>query len=176
MVDLTEFISIACPQQKINRATAIAWYEIIGDLDFTAARNAVIAVKHSQPFVDTSDIIREVEHASRRHAHPSERTVAEALGLPTVPAIGAARTDPTPEYLAAKADWDRKQRERAHQVKFADREASRRADLWIDYKLSGSLPPALPLSGPPAPRWVPLPGDPPELRAWLSHQPAAGAE
>ena len=175
MVDLTEFIAIICPQQKINRATAIAWYEIIGNLDFDAARNAVIAVKHSQAFVDPSDIIRQVEHAERRHAHPSERTVAEALGQSTVPAIGAGRTDPTPEYLAAKAEWDRKQRERAEQTALTDHVASRRAQDWINYKLSGQHP-MPPLAGPASPRWVQLPGDPPELRQWLARQPAEAAQ
>lgn len=173
MVDLIDFIIVACPQQKIGRATAVPWYEIIGGLDFTAARNAVIAVKHSQAFVDVSDIAREAERA--RHAHPSERTVAEALGVREVPAIGAGRTDPTPEYTAAKDQMEARMRERARQVMFTGREASRRAELWLDYKLSGKLPPALPLSGPPAPRWVPLPGDPPELRAWLARQ-SAGAQ
>jgi hypothetical protein len=170
MTQLTEFIAIACPQQKINRATAVAWFEIIGDLDFGAARNAVIAVKHSQAFVDPSDIIREVEHSSRRHAHPSERTVAEALGQPAVPAIGAARTDPTPEYLAAKADMDRRQRERDQSLYLASREAQRRAQDWINYKLGGRFPAQAEFTGEPAPQWRQLPGDPPELRAWLARQ------
>ena len=170
MVDLTEFIAIACPQQKINRATAVAWFEIIGHLDFAEARNAVIAVKHSKAFVDTSDIIAEADRASRRHAHPSERTVAEALGRSDVPAIGAGRTDPTPEYLAAKADMDRRQRERDQSLYLASREAQRRAQDWINFKLSGKFPPQAEFTGEPAPQWRQLPADPPELRAWLVRQ------
>lgn len=103
MVDLTEFIAIACPQQKINRMTPVVWFEIIGHLDFDAARNAVIAVKHSQAFVDTSDIIREAEHASHRRAHPSERTVREAIEASTLRDLDAAPTGPpNAEYQQAK--------------------------------------------------------------------------
>lgn len=156
------------PQQPIDRATYDTWHLVLGELDFGVAQAAVIAIAHSEKFCAASDIVAEATRARRRH--PSERTVAEALGQPAVPAIGAARTEPTPEYLAAKADWDRKQRERAQEVQFADRAASRRAELWLSYKLTGKLPPALPLSGPPAPQWQPLPGDPPELLAWLAHQ------
>lgn len=102
MVELTEFIAIACPQQKINRATAVVWYEIIGDLDFAAARNAVIAVKHSQAFVDTSDIIREAENARQRHAHPSARTVREAIEASTGRELDTGGGPPNAEYQAAK--------------------------------------------------------------------------
>jgi hypothetical protein len=170
MTDLVEFIMVACPQQKINRATAIAWFEVIGDLEFGAARNAVIAVKHSQAFVDPSDIIREVERASRRHAHPSERTVAEALGQSAMRELGAAVTPPTPEYLEAKAEMDARMAERAQAAAITDYAAGRRAEDWIRHKLSGQRP-MPPLSGPASPRWVPLPGDPPELAAWLARQP-----
>lgn len=105
MTDLIEFIMVACPQQKINRATAVAWYEIIGDLEFGAARNAVIAVKHSQAFVDTSDIIREAEQAGRRHAHPSERTVAEAIAASSLRELDAGPSmPPNEDYRRAKQE------------------------------------------------------------------------
>jgi hypothetical protein len=105
MTDLIEFIMVACPQQKINRATAVAWYEIIGDLEFGAARNAVIAVKHSQAFVDTSDIIREVDQASRRRAHPSERTAAEAIAASSLRELDAGPFPPPNEdYRRAKQE------------------------------------------------------------------------
>lgn len=179
MADLIDFILLACPQQRIGRATAIAWYEIIGDLDFAAARNAVIAVKHSQTFVDVSDIAREAGRAKNRaigtdpERHPSARSARDAIAASSQRELEAApATPPTPEYAAAKAEMDERIRKRAEQVMLTDREASRRAGLWLDYKLSGKLPPALPLSAPPAPRWQPLPGDPPELRAWLASRDA----
>lgn len=169
---IVRLVKSVFPQQPIDSATYEMWHLVIGHLDYTAAQAAVIAVAHSQKFCAASDIIAEADRAARRHAHPSERTVAEALGQSTVPAIGAARTEPTPEYVAAKDQMEAKFRDRAEQVMFSDRAASRRAELWLEYKLSGKLPPALPLSGEPLPQWQPLPGDPPELRAWLARQSA----
>lgn len=176
-MDLTEFIAIACPQQKINRLTAVPWFDIIGHLDFETARNAVIAVKHSQAFVDPSDIIREADRATRRHAHPSERTAAEAIAassLRELPAAGAV--PPTAEYLAARAELDAKMRQRAEQAMITDRQTAARAQDWINYQLSGKLPPDVPFSSEPAPQWRQLPGDPPELRAWLARKVRAVAD
>jgi hypothetical protein len=172
---IVRLVKSVFPQQPIDRATYETWHLVIGHLNYTVAQAAVIAIAHSEKFCAAADIIAEADRASRRHAHPSERTVAEALGVTEVPAIGAARTEPTPEYIAAKDQMDARIRERAKEVMFTDREAGRRASLWLQYKLSGKLPPALPLSGPPAPRWVGLPGDPPELLAWLSRQQAEAA-
>jgi hypothetical protein len=172
---IVRLVKSVFPQQPIDSTTYETWHLVIGHLDFTVAQAAVIAIAHSEKFCSAAGIIAEADRAQRRHAHPSERTVAEAIGASTDRELGAARTPPTAEYLTAKADWDRKQRERAKEIMFTDREAARRAGLWLSYKLSGKLPPALALSGPPAPRWMPLPGDPPELRAWLSRH-AAQAE
>lgn len=166
----------------MDEYTYETWHDIIGHLDFDAARNAVIAVKHSKVFVDPSDIIREAERAKTRAIgddpakHPSARTAAEAIAASSVRELDAApAVPPTPEYLAAKREMDEKLRLRAEQVQAVDREAERRASAWLEYKLSGKLPPQLPLSGPPSPRWTPLPGDPPELREWLARQPEMGA-
>ena len=172
MVELVKFISVVCPQQKINRATAIPWYEIIGHLDFDAARNAVIAVKHSQAFVDPSDIVREAKRAES--SKPYERTAAEAMAASSLRELAAApAVPPTDEYLAAKRDMDEKLRLRAEQVRAVDREAERCADAWLRWKLDGTLPPDLPpLGSEPPPRYVELPDDPPGLRAWLRRQAA----
>ena len=181
MIDLIDFIIVACPQQKIGRATAVPWFEIIGDLDFTAARNAVISVKHSQAFVDVSDIATEVKRARAigqdPERHPSARPAREAMAASALRGLEAGSgTEPTPEYLQAKVEWDRKQRERAQAATAVDQLAAVRAERWLAYKL-GKAPAPVPLGAPAAPRWVPLPGDPPELRAWLVRQPAeAGAE
>lgn len=170
MADLTEFIAICCPQQKIGRATAVAWYEVIGHLDFEAARNAVIAVKHSQAFVDPSDILAEAQRKDA--AKPYDRSAAEALAGPAELAelMAAPRRPAPPEFSDALRGLRDKIRVRTEQALAVDREAGRRAQAWIEYKLSGQLPPHMPLSAPPSPRWVQLPGDPPELRAWLARQ------
>ena len=164
---IVRLVKSVFPQQPIDRATYETWHLVIGHLEFNAAQAAVIAIAHSQKFCAASDIIAEADRASRRHAQPYERTVGEALGTATVPAIGAGRTEPTPEYLAAKADMDRRQRERDQDLYLASREAQRRAQDWINYKLSGRFPPQAEFTGEPAPQWQQLPGDPPELRAWL---------
>jgi hypothetical protein len=172
---IVRLVKSVFPQQPVDPTTYETWHLVIGELDFAAAQAAVIAVAHSQKFCAAADIIAEAERASRRHAHPSERTVAEALAasaLRELPAAGAV--PPTPGYLAAKRDFDRKMAERAEQARAVDRETERRANAWLRYKLTGKLPPELPqLSDPPPPRWVQLPGDPPELREWLTRQAQA---
>jgi hypothetical protein len=151
------------PQQPIDPTTYETWHLVIGRLDFTTAQAAVIAIAHSQKFCCAADIIAEADRARGRHEHPSARPVAELIGAPAMP--------PTAEYLAAKAEMDAKFAKRAEQAALTDHVTSRRAQDWINYKLSGR-PVMAPLSAPAAPRWVPLPGDPPELRQWLARQPA----
>jgi hypothetical protein len=169
---IVRLVKSVFPQQPIDRATYETWHLVIGHLDYTVAQAAVIAIAHSEKFCAAADIIAEAERARKRNSHPYDRTYAEAVEASTMRALGAATTEPTPEYIAAKDQMDAKFRERAQQVMFTDRQAGRRAQLWLDYKLSGKLPPALPLPGEPLPQWQPLPGDPPELRAWLARQSA----
>lgn len=69
MTDLIEFITYALPQQKIGKMTTVAWYEMIGHLEFEEAHKAVIAVGRRQPFVAPSEIIAEVA-AARSAAQP----------------------------------------------------------------------------------------------------------
>lgn len=106
------FIKAVSPAQAIDEWTPNLWHDIIGHLDAEAARNAVIAVKHSQTFVDPSDIIREVEHAQRRHAHPSERTVREAIEASTGREFDSVTGPPNQEYQHAKQALLEKQAER----------------------------------------------------------------
>lgn len=168
MTDLIQFIAAICPQQRIDRATAIAWYEVIGDLEFADARAAVISLKHSQAFIDVSDIARE----AKRRPHPSDRTVAEALESANLRALDAApTTGPTAAYLAAKDQMLARMRERDEAAYLADHVAQRKAAAWINGAIHGLQPVDEPLMAPAAPRWQPLPGDPPELRAWLASQP-----
>ena len=102
---LVRYIESLCPQQHIDDYTYETWHDVIGHLEFDAARNAVIAVVHGQPFVAPSDIIREASRA--RKAHPSDRTVGEALAAANLRELGAApATPPTPEYLAARKALD----------------------------------------------------------------------
>lgn len=170
---IVRLVKSVFPQQPIDATTYETWHLVIGDLEFTAAQAAVIAIAHSEKFCSAADIIAEAARASRRHAHPSERTVAEAIAAASARELAAAPVPPTPEYLAAKRDMEEKFRLRTEQLQAVDREAERRANAWLRWKLDGTLPPELPeLGSPPPPRYAELPDDPPGLRAWLRRQAA----
>ena len=117
-VQIVRLIRALCPQQHIDEYSADAWHEVIGHLDFGAARNAVIAVKHSQPFVDPSDIVRHVRTGKR----PDSRTVAEALTQSNGhPALTAGNAPVNAEYLAAKEALVKKLEQRAREALGPDR-------------------------------------------------------
>lgn len=60
MVDLTEYIGLLCPQQKIAKLTPLAWHDILGHLDFTECRSACAVIAARQPFIAPSEIIAEI--------------------------------------------------------------------------------------------------------------------
>lgn len=116
------FIKAVSPAQAIDEWTPNFWHDIIGHLDAETARNAVIAVKHSQTYVDPSDIIREVERATHRRAHPSERTVREAIEASTGRELAAGpASPPNAEYLRAKQELLDKQAARDAAAMSADK-------------------------------------------------------
>lgn len=172
---IVRLVKSVFPQQPIDATTYETWHLVIGHLDFTVAQAAVIAIAHSEKFCSAADIIAEAERASRRHAHPSERTPAEAIAAASRRELTAApASPPNAAYLAAKDQMLAKWRERDEQALLHDHQAERRANAWLEYKLTGKLPPQLPpLGSPVPPRWTQLPGDPPELREWLIRQAAA---
>jgi hypothetical protein len=114
MVTLVQFVTAVCPQQKISRETTIPWYEIIGDLPFTECRAAVITLKHSQAFIDPSDIIREVRRARGR---PYDITAPEAIEAANQRALNAGGASPETGALwrnaLAKAQQESAQRRAA---------------------------------------------------------------
>lgn len=171
---LVRYIRALCPQQAIDEFTPDAWHDVLADLEFGAARHAAMRIAHRQPFIAPSEIVAE---ASKREVRkPYECTPAEAIAASSLRALPAAEAVPAPpEFSAAVLDLKRKLAEKAEKAMAVDRASERRATAWLDYKLTGKLPPDLPPPGSPAPpRWVPLPGDPPELREWLIRK--AGAE
>lgn len=171
---IVRLVKSVFPQQPIDRATYETWHLVIGHLGYTVAQAAVIAIAHSEKFCAAADIIAEAERAARRNSHPYDRTYAQAVEASTMRALGSASTGPTPEYTAARDQMDARMRERAEAAAITSYATARRAEDWIRYKLSGQRP-MPPLSGPAAPRWVRLPGDPPELAAWLARQPDGAA-
>lgn len=167
---IVRYVKALCPQQAIDDFTYDAWHDVIGHLTFEAARNAVIAVIHSQPFVAPSDIIREAFRAAK--AHPSDRSVGEALESANRRELDpAGAAPPNAEYLAAKAVMIERMKARDEAAYLADHAAERKAAAHLSHAVSGKQATEWPLAAPAAPRWVQLPGDPPELRAWLARQP-----
>lgn len=172
-VAYTRYLKAVFPQQAFDEYTADAWHDVLGHLSLEDARHAAVSVAWRQPFVSPSEIVAEVERKNRQH--PSSRTVAEAIGQSSLRELTAAPpTPPTAEYLDAKAEMDAKAKARNEALYITDRQTARRAADWLDYKLSGKLPPDTPPLGSPVPsRFVILPDDPPELRAHLRAMAAA---
>ena len=63
---LTRYVKASCPQQAIDEYTPDAWHDILGDLDVTACRAAVVAIARRQAFIAPADIVAEVLRARRR--------------------------------------------------------------------------------------------------------------
>jgi hypothetical protein len=172
-VKLVEFVHALCPQQAIDRKTPIAWHPVVKDLDFHAAQAAVISLKHNaQRFIDVADIISECSRSTAAR-HPSSRPLAEALEFANRREVDPAGGTPaTGEFLKAKAVMIERMQARDEAAYLADHAAERKAAAWLDGAIRGRQATDWPLAAPAAPRWQQLPGDPPELRAWLARQPA----
>lgn len=99
-VQIVRFIRALCPQQRIDEYTPDAWHEVIGHLEFDAARAAVIAVKHSRAFIDPSDIIAEIRRA--KTIRPRERTVRQALEESALRGITSGAAPPNAGYAAVR--------------------------------------------------------------------------
>lgn len=165
-----EFVHALCPQQAIDRKTPIAWHAVLGKLDYQAAQAAVIALKHSQKFIDPSDIVRQAKNSA--DLHPSSRTLGEALEFANRRELDPAGGTPaTEEFLKAKDQMMATMEARGKAAYLADHAAERKAAAWLNGAIKGRQPVDEPLAAPASPRWQPLPGDPPELRAWLARQP-----
>lgn len=74
-VVLTRYVKACTPQQAIDEYTPDAWHDILGDLEFTDCRVAVVAIKKRSVFVDPSEIRAEVKRIRRDRL---ERTIAAA--------------------------------------------------------------------------------------------------
>lgn len=100
---IVRLVKSVFPQQPLDSTTYETWHLVIGHLDFAVAQAAVIAIAHSERFCAAADIIAEAERAQRRHAHPSERTVREAIEASTMRELDAGpNTPPNEDYRRAK--------------------------------------------------------------------------
>lgn len=168
---MVEFVHALCPHQAIDRKTPIAWHAVLKELEFGAAQAAVIALKHSHKFIDVADIVAQAQRSAA--SHPSSRTLAEALEFANRRELDPVGGTPaTEEFLKAKDAMIERMKARDEAAYLADHEAQRKAAAHLAHAISGRQPMDEPLAAPAAPRWAQLPGDPPELRAWLARQPA----
>ncbi|MFF1416527.1 hypothetical protein [Streptomyces sp. NPDC058280] len=58
---LLEYVSAACPAQRVGEFTPDVWGELLAPYDLTDARAAVLAVARRQPFVSPAEIITEIK-------------------------------------------------------------------------------------------------------------------
>jgi hypothetical protein len=57
---LLEYVSAACPAQRIGEYTPDVWGELLAPYDLDDARRAVMAVASRQPFISPAEIITEI--------------------------------------------------------------------------------------------------------------------
>lgn len=55
-IKITAMVMALCPQQKFEEYTPDAWHLVLGDLDFSDTRDAVIVVCKRSPFCAPSEI------------------------------------------------------------------------------------------------------------------------
>lgn len=60
-VVLCRMAKAACPQQQFDQYTPDMWHELLGDLRFVDAREALVEVVKSQPFVSPAEIRDQVK-------------------------------------------------------------------------------------------------------------------
>lgn len=72
---LARIARAACPQQHFDKYTPDTWFDLLGDLDFEDAREALQEVAKRQPFVAPAEIRAQVvkvrRERSRRHVIPA---------------------------------------------------------------------------------------------------------
>lgn len=71
-VKLAIYVGELCPQQRIGKATGLAWHDVIGHLDYAECRQAAALVAGRQPFVAPSEIIAEIADARSSEQPHSE--------------------------------------------------------------------------------------------------------
>jgi hypothetical protein len=65
-VILCRFTKSVCPQQAFDAYTPDAWALVLADIRMVDAKEAVVAIKRRQPWVDPSEIIAEVKRIRRK--------------------------------------------------------------------------------------------------------------
>ncbi|MFF2522472.1 hypothetical protein [Streptomyces liangshanensis] len=115
---LLEYVSAACPAQRVGEFTPDVWGELLAPYNLADARAAVLAVASRQPFVSPAEIITEI-----RERRAERIALANPVydGNPTETGIESARS--VRALLRAAADGRLQQRTITAALGKADRPA-----------------------------------------------------
>lgn len=101
VVVLCGYLAEVCPQQKFGEYTPSAWADVLADwpeegpLTFAEAREAIVAIKRRQSYIDPADILAECESARRAELGRKRRAVIDAQLPPAIsPAIAVQAAPP----------------------------------------------------------------------------------
>lgn len=164
IIDLLS-VAAAFDQRTVGEADVAAWSATLTGLDFTRAREAIIA--HYR------------EHSKRVMPADIRQHIRTALRPELTPVAALPQGSPQPpnnDYLKAKDAMIAAATARDLHAMAPDPRAGERAAAWIDAHVHPGY--VMPDLGSAMPRWAELPGDPPELRAELARKrrtEAAGA-
>lgn len=151
---LCRYVKAACPQQAIDTYTPDAWFDLLGDLDYAEALEAVKALCRQQPFVAPSEIRGQISDTRSRRIgrfiyippddlpdmrvaggeggtdwYLAQRRVANLHEQITMQLVGdglLVRGDPTPTYEALRRliDAEVARQAEAERVAAASRQAA----------------------------------------------------
>lgn len=65
---LVRSVKALCPAQKFDEFTPDAWLDVVGDLDYDEAYEAMRSLARKQPFIGPSDIVSEIADTRRGRA------------------------------------------------------------------------------------------------------------
>lgn len=108
ILKLGRAVAAICPAQKWDEHSPAAWLELLGDLRYEDARQAVFNLGRQQPFIAPSDIIKEVKRIREERIKnnplpdpPDDLTVPQFIAWKrlTLKAVadGEVTFDPRPE-------------------------------------------------------------------------------
>ena len=89
---LTRFVKAACPQQAIDEFTPDAWHDLLSEVRFEDAREAVRTICRKQPFIAPAEIIDEVRRIRAKRLHEAPPLVPPDLDpIETIAWLAEAR-------------------------------------------------------------------------------------
>lgn len=74
-VRLCRYVKAACPQQAIDEWTPQAWADLLTDVRYEDAQQAVRALAQRQPFIAPSEVITEVKRIRTQRADQGDHAL-----------------------------------------------------------------------------------------------------